>query len=130
MYLVGKKNEKLQVVACVEKTHDRESFAPCVTEVITSFLHHRDIQRGTAVNEERLSLRRILGELTRPWRFQIKRVRQDETGCFIKRSCGNQIANPLTRLVCDPFIDALRGYCRIGNEIDRLKRPAEILFHQ
>src|SRR5437016_11479104 len=34
------------------------------------------------------------------------------------------------RLVRDPFVDALRSCRGIGNEIDRLKCPAEILFHQ
>src|SRR6516165_10359441 len=128
VYVVRKKNDELQVVACVGKGYDRESFASCVTE-IRSFSHHWNIDR-CAANEEWLGLRRVLGKLIRPRRFQVKGVRQDESRCFVQRASRNQIANSVASLVCHPLVDALRGRRGIRSEIERLESATEILFHQ
>src|SRR5215471_2765705 len=128
IYFVRKENDELQVVARVRQAYDSESFASCVTE-IRSPSHHRNIDR-CAANEERLGLSRGLGKLVRPRCFQVKSVRQDKSRCFVQRACGNQIANSIAGLVCDPFVDTLCGHRGISSEIEGLEPAAEILFYQ
>src|SRR6476660_6572647 len=127
IYLSGKKDEQLQIVADIRKTYDRVSIAFRVTESLVRLSHCRNINRSSTANVEWLRLCCVLGKFTGQWGFQIKRVRQDEPGCLTQRSLGNQIANPVACLVCDPFVNVLRSCPGISNEIERLKCRAVIV---
>src|SRR6266487_3020802 len=82
------------------------------------------------MNMERFWPGCLLGKWVCPRRLEIKCVRQDEPGCLVQRTRRNQVANPAASLIGDPFIDVLRGSGRIVDEIEKLKRRTEILFHQ
>ena len=127
IYLSWNKDEQLQIVADIRKTHDRVSIAFRVTEVVIRLSHRRNINGRSTANVEWLRLCPVLGKFTGPRGLQIKRVRQDEPGCLTQRSLGNQIANPVVCLVGDPFVNLLRSSPGVSNEIKRLKCRAVIV---
>src|SRR6266508_841835 len=122
IYLVGKKNEELEIIADVGKANGNESLALRVAEMPIHLPHHRNIDRSASRNVKRLRRRRLLRKWIGPRRLEIKRIREDEPCRLIQCAGGNEIANPVTSLIGDPFIDVLGGSGDVGNEIDWLKR--------
>ena len=82
VYVIRKKNEKLEITASVRKCHSRKPFALCIAE-IPRRVHHWNIDRHAPADMERFRLRCLIRKWIRPWRFEIKRVCEDESGQFI-----------------------------------------------
>src|SRR5436190_23564372 len=69
IYVVGKKNDEMEITAGVREAHSRESVVLRITEILISFSHHRDVNRCATVNMKRLRLRCVLGKWIGPGRF-------------------------------------------------------------
>src|SRR6266545_1927253 len=129
IYLVGKKNKTLEIVASIRKADGGKALALGITKSCR-LPHHRKIDRRAAANMEWFRLCCFLGKWIRPRCFEIKRVRQDEPRQFIQCVRRYEIMNLVARLVCHPLVDVLCRCRGISNEIERLKFSAVVLFYQ
>src|SRR4030095_4351234 len=130
IYFVGKKNEELEIIAGVGKANRGKSLTLHITEMTIHLSHHWNIDRRAFPDVERFRLRCLLRELIGPRGLLIKSLLQNKSRRLIKCAGGNEIANPVTGLIGDPFIDVLRGPGGIGSEIDWLKCRPVILFNK